>query len=121
MVRTFFKSLQHALNGLRQIVYGERNFTIQIIAAFLAIALSILLQTSDTELMIVVICIALVISLEIVNSAVEKLCDFVQPDHDEKIKVIKDLAAAAVLVSTLAALFVGLIIFIPKFVELLFN
>lgn len=100
-------------------LFVERNFTIHVVAAFLAIALSIFLQISDFELMIVIICIAGVVGFEIMNSAIEKLCDFVHPEHDEKIKVIKDISAAAVLVVALASFISGIIIFIPKLVELL--
>lgn len=118
MVHTFFKSFQHAFNGLRQMLFAERNFTIHIIAAFLAIAVCIFLNATDTELMIVIICIAVVTGFEVMNSAIEKLCDFVQPGYSKKIKTIKDMAAAAVLIVALAAFVIGIIIFVPKLVEL---
>lgn len=60
--------------------------------------------------------ISFVFSCEILNTAIEKIADFVSPEWRNEIKIIKDLAAAAVLVSAIAAFIVGLIIFIPKII-----
>ena len=118
-MRTFFKSFSYAFNGLREMLFVERNFNVHIGAAFLAIAFCVFLQVSDIEFLIVIICIATVIAFENINSAIEKLCDLVHPGHSEKIKVIKDLSAAAVLVAALASFIIGIINFVPKLVELL--
>ena len=67
-----------------------------------------------------ILCFALVISMELINTAIENMADFISPEHDRRIGKIKDLAAAAVLFSALMALVVGLIIFLPK-VGTLFN
>lgn len=119
-MKSLLKSFTHAFNGLRQMVFAERNFTIHIIAAFVAVAFCVLLQVNDIEFLIVVVCIASVISAEIFNSAVEKLCDFVHPEEHGQIKVIKDIAAAAVLMVALASFIVGIVIFVPKLVDLFF-
>lgn len=117
-MKNFIKSFKYAINGLRQMIFVERNFTIHIAAAFLTIAFCVFLQVSHLELITVIICIALVISTEIINSAIEKICDLVHPAQHEKIKVIKDIAAAAVLVTAIAAVVIGMIIFVPKLVLL---
>ena len=62
------------------------------------------------EWALVITLIGLVVTAEILNTAIEKLCDFVQPNHDPRIKTIKDLAAAAVLFASLTALIVGLML-----------
>jgi diacylglycerol kinase len=56
-----------------------------------------------------------VITAEIINTAIEQIANFISPDKNENIKKIKDLSAAAVLISAVTALSVGLIVFIPKF------
>ncbi|MEE1203148.1 MAG: diacylglycerol kinase family protein, partial [Bacteroidales bacterium] len=68
------------------------------------------------EWTVVVICIAMVISAEIINSSLERMADFVQPEKDNRIKEIKDLGAAAVLVCAIASVIVGIIIFLPKII-----
>ena len=118
-MRQFLKSFVQACNGF-PLMFKEKNFTIHIGAAFTAIFLCIFLQVSTIEFLIVVVCIATVISAEIFNSAVEKLCDFVHPEEHEQIKVIKDIAAAAVLMVALASFIVGVVIFVPKLVDLFF-
>jgi Diacylglycerol kinase len=67
----------------------------------------------------VLFCIGLVISLEMINSAIERYCDLVTTDFHPGIKVIKDVAAGAVLVASITSLIIGLIIFIPALVQFL--
>ena len=78
------------------------------------------LKVSVTEWMILLSCIGLVVSLEMVNSTIEKICDHVNPHIHPSIKIIKDIAAGAVLWSALISAIIGLIIFLPKIVSLLF-
>ena len=79
----------------------------------------ILFKISSMEWVAVIFAIGLVFSFEIINSAVENLSDFVCSERNELIKKVKDLAAAAVLVSAITAAVIGLIVFIPKIIELL--
>jgi len=62
--------------------------------------------------------VGFVFSMEIINSAIEQLADFVSPDYHEAIKKVKDLSAAAVLISALVSVIIACIIFIPKIIEL---
>jgi diacylglycerol kinase len=80
----------------------------------IAILLGILLKISLTEWMMVILVIGLVITLEIVNSAIESLADYVSPGKHDLIKKVKDLSAGGVLVSAISAVIIGLIIFLPK-------
>ena len=84
----------------------------------MAVVLGLLLEITKTEWLILCLTIALVISLEIVNSAIEGLADFITQEKNESIKRIKDLSAAAVLVSAMASIIIGIIIFVPKIVAL---
>ena len=69
---------------------------------------------SNIEWMILLLNIALVVGFEMMNSAIERICNFVQPQHNHFIKLIKDISAGAVLMAALIAVSCGLLIFLPK-------
>jgi undecaprenol kinase/diacylglycerol kinase (ATP) len=75
-------------------------------------------KISLLEWIAVTICIGIVFTLELVNTAIENMANFVSKEYHESIKKVKDLAAAAVFVAAIAATIVGLIIFVPKIIEL---
>jgi diacylglycerol kinase len=116
----FLKSFLFALNGLGEAIRHEKNFRIQFVIALLVIGAGFFFSISATEWMAILICIAMVLSFEIMNSAIEKLCDFVCPSINPTIKKIKDLSAGAVLLSAIISFIVGCIIFIPK-IKMLFQ
>lgn len=109
------KSFIHAFNGLKTIIINEPNARIHLASALIAIALGFLFQINAFEWLALVFSIGLVISIEALNTAIEELCDYIQPELHSKIKIIKDVSAAAALVAATAAFVIGLIIFIPKF------
>lgn len=82
----------------------------------LAITLSLILKISFLELSIIFIMIAIVLVLEIINTITENIMDFLCKDYNLNVKIIKDMAAGAVLVSAFIAIIVGLLIFIPKII-----
>lgn len=114
----FLKSLGYAWQGIRYSIAKEQNFKIQVVAAFIAIVLCILLKCSSVEWMIILICIAAVLSLEMMNTVLEKICNLLQTTFNPEIKIIKDVAAAAVLLTSIAAAICGTIIFLPKIIHL---
>ena len=102
----------------------ERNAIIHLIIAIRSIVGSFYFNLSLSEWIFLVFAIVLVIALELINTAIEKLADFVSPERNEKIKKVKDLAAGAVLVGAMGAFIIGLIIFLPKLLniyEIIFN
>lgn len=107
----------NAIRGLKQGFSTERNFRIQFILFLAAVALGIYFNISELEWLSILIISALILSLELFNSAIEKLCDLYSTKHDLQIKWIKDVSAGAVLISCLISIGIGLIIFIPKLVE----
>lgn len=115
------KSFGFAFNGLIILFREEHHSRIHFIAAFLAVSAGIWLKISTIEWVSIVIAIGLVITLEIFNSAIERIADFISPEKHEMIKKIKDLAAAGVLVGSLTSLTIGLIIFLPKIIEKIFG
>lgn len=92
----------------------EHNGRVHLFATIVAIALSFYLKISGLEWIAILSVISAVFVAEILNSAIEKLADLVSPDYHPKIKIVKDLAAAAVLVSAFLAIAVGFIVFVPK-------
>ena len=92
----------------------EPNFRIHVVATIMVIAAGLYFKLSTTEWLAIVIVIGLVLLTELLNTAIENIADFISPERHEKIKTIKDIAAAAVLISTIVALMVGLLIFVPK-------
>lgn len=110
------KSMLYALAGIQSCFKSEINFRIHFIAAILALILSLLLKISSTEWITICFCIAFVITMEMLNTAIEKLCDIVHQKIHPAIKTIKDIAAGAVLVSAFFSLVTGCIIFLPKII-----
>lgn len=115
------KSFSFAFQGLKDCLLNEKNFRIQYVITLLVIGIGIFFSLNAMEWMFLLICFALVLSFEIINSAIEKLCDLVCPSIHPVIKKVKDMCAAAVLVSAIISFIVGCIIFIPKIKVLVFK
>lgn len=98
-----------ALNGLKLAFLSEKSVRFQTIVAISVIALLGVLQPSLIWWAIILIMIALVLFAELLNTAIEGLCDFVEPEHNEAIGKIKDVAAGAVFVLSVCSVFVGVI------------
>lgn len=113
------KSFANAFTGMRSFFVTERNGKIHIIITLLVLAAGLVFKISALEWILILLCIAIVIALEMLNSALEKLCDMVQPDYHYVIKIIKDVSAAAVLWTAIISVIIGLIIFIPKAINLI--
>jgi len=120
-MKTFLRSAQFAVQGAVQFFSKQRNAKIQTVMGIIAITLGFIVSISPYQWLLVLFCIGLVISLEMLNSAVEILCDMVTTDFHPKIKIIKDVAAGAVLVASIASLVIGLFIFIPALTNFLNN
>lgn len=115
------KSFGYAFNGLKILFIEEHNARIHLIAAVLVLIVGIYLNISKLEWIAVTLAVGLVITVEIINSVIENMADFVSPERHKMIKKIKDLSAAGVLVSSITALIIGLIVFLPKIVSLCLN
>jgi diacylglycerol kinase len=114
--RRLRRSFGYAIRGVRVAGSGS-NLRIQVVAAVVVTALALGFGMTGPRLGLVVISIGAVLSAEIMNTAIERTCDFVAEEHgldqDPRIRDIKDLAAAAVLVVALAAVAIGVIAFSP--------
>jgi diacylglycerol kinase (ATP) len=108
------KSFGYAFQGIFTFFKTERNGQIHLIAALIAIGLGVYLELDTDEWLWVSLSITLVIVAEMINTAIEKLCNRITTDHDPQIKVIKDISAGFVLLCALFSLVVAAIIFVPK-------
>lgn len=113
------KSFVYAFRGIKLLLRNEHNAWLHSTAAVTAVALGLWLGLSAIEWVAVALCIGAVLAAEAFNSAIEALADRVSEGYDEAIGRTKDLAAGGVLLTAIAALTVGLIIFIPKLINLL--
>ena len=106
-----FKSFGWAASGLRAVWREEPNFRIEIAFAILVILLGAIFDISRIDWIFLIIAIAMVLCGEIVNTAIEDLCNKVESGHDKVIGHIKDIMAGFVLLSSLASAAIGIIIF----------
>jgi diacylglycerol kinase len=116
---SFLKSFSYALQGIRLFFRNERNGRLQLIISFSVSLVGLILSLSIFEWLIIILFITIIISLEMFNSALEKLCDKISPELNPQIKEIKDMAAGAVLWASIISIIAGMLIFIPKIIELL--
>ncbi|MBE8721277.1 diacylglycerol kinase family protein [Sphingobacterium pedocola] len=103
-----------AFNGLKILLKEEHNATIHMTIALCTLIAGAVFRLSASEWTAIIFAIGLVFAAELINTTVEHIADFISPGQNDKIKKIKDMSAAAVLISATTALTIGLIIFIPK-------
>lgn len=117
--QSLLKSFANAFAGMAYFFTNDRNGKIHLAIAVAVIITSITLNIAALEWLVILLCIVLVIGLEMMNTALEKLCDLVEPNYHPTIKVIKDVSAAAVILSAIISVVIGVIIFLPKIMLLL--
>ena len=110
------KSVGFALKGAFLLIRTEASIKIQVVIAVVMTIAGFYFEISNTEWILQIFAIALVLGIEGMNTAVEKLSDFVQPEFDKKIGFIKDISAGAVMLVSIASTIIGLIIYLPKII-----
>lgn len=113
------RSFRYAFQGAAHQLRNEANAKIQFALAVAAVVLGAWLRLNTLEWIAVVLAIALVMSMEAMNSAVEMLCNRVSAERDPQIGTVKDIAAGAVLFAAIGASLTGLIVFVPKLLHVL--
>lgn len=114
-----YKSFGYAFEGIFTGIRGERNMKIHCFAAVCVIVAGVLFHISVTEWCICLVLFGLILSLELVNTAIEAVVDLVTEDKKPLAKLAKDTAAGAVLIAAVMAAMAGLLIFVPKLVSFL--
>jgi len=118
-LKKFINSFKYPIKGLKYAYKNEQNLYVDIIIALILIILGIVLNISITEWALLSITIGLVLSAELFNTALEAIVDLVTEKYHPLAKVAKDTSAAAVFVLAIVAIIEGIIIFLPKIINLL--
>lgn len=118
-IRGRLRSMKFALRGMWLLLTTEDSIKAQSFFALIAIIAGFYFNISAIEWMIQLLVIGLVLVAEAVNTAVEKVADFIHPDYHKKIGFIKDIAAGAPAIAALVSLAIAAIIYLPKIAELL--
>jgi diacylglycerol kinase (ATP) len=108
------KSIRYAFNGALLLLKTEASIKIQFVIALIITALGFYYNISTTEWIVQILAIGLVMSIEGLNTAIEKISDFIHPEHNSKIGFIKDIAAGSVFIASVFAILIGCIIYLPK-------
>lgn len=117
--RTFKGSVKNCLDGISYVTKSEKNFKREIALGIIALILSYILKIDKIEFIIVLTMICLVLTTEIINTAIERAVDLVTKEYHELARIAKDVSAGSVLVTSIFALIIGIIIFMPKIITLL--
>ena len=120
-LKKLMKSFSYASDGVSFCIKHERNFRIHLVAIFYVLIFAYLAKISIIEFGLLIICFAQVISAELLNTAIEVLCDKESSGYNSFIKRAKDIAAAAVLVCAVGCIILGAVIFIPKSMTIINN
>lgn len=112
------KSLQYVFQGISYLVKNEPPVIVHIVISLLWIGAGFYFEISTQEWIIELLCIGLVLSIEALNTAVEKVCDFVHPERAKEIGIIKDIAAGAVGFAVIPVTIVLGIIYYPYILKL---
>lgn len=115
---SLLQNFGYAIDGIKYFFRSERNGRIQLLIAVTVIVLGFIIELSAMEWCIILGCIALVISLEMMNTALERVCAMLSLEFHPMVKIIKDVAAGAVLWAVVFCSIIGLIIFIPHIIAL---
>ena len=114
----FIKSFSNALRGIAFLFKSQSNARIELIIACIVIIAGFIFRISNTEWITILLCIAMVLSLEGINTSIEIFADKLHPDFDMEIGKAKDVAAGAVLIASIVAAIIGFIIFAPRIFDL---
>jgi diacylglycerol kinase len=109
------RAFTYAFNGIVKFVRYEHNAWLHFIATIAVVAFSFYMKISGMEWIAILLCIGFVWTMELINTAIEKIMDHLHPEMHPGVKLIKDMAAGAVLIAAIISFIIALIIFIPKF------
>lgn len=106
-----------AFDGFKETLIHERIFKVMLIIAILVIAAMFYFPTGPLEKVVLLAAIFSVLVLELLNSVIERVMDFLSPEYNEQARIVKDLMAAIVLLASVGAVVIGLMIFVPYIIS----
>ena len=113
-----FKSFRYAWRGLKHVLKNEQNFQLEILGGIFVVILMFLFPTRPLEKIALFIVIFAVLVIELINTIFERVVDMLKPRVHPYAQLVKDIMAAAVLLSSIGAVVVGVIIFYPYMIDL---
>lgn len=113
----FKKSMHYAIDGLVHTLFHERNFRTHILCLALVTLIGLFYQLSTYEWLAITLISTMVLMAEMFNTAIENTLDWLEPNHHEVVKIVKDICAGAVLVTAIGAIIIAILIFTPKFIH----
>jgi len=113
-IQNRIKSFKYASRGIVQLFKKQQNARLHLFAVIIIVVFGLIVKINITEWAIILLCIGMVITAETFNTAIENLSDEITEEYNERIKLIKDLSAGAVLISAIISLIIGVLIFGPK-------
>lgn len=116
-IKRFKKSVTHAIDGLSYSLKHERNFRIEMVIAFFVLILIFVFKVKNWEAIVLILMILGVLITELTNTVLERVVDMLKPKIHPYARLIKDIMAAVVLLTSVVAAIVGVIIFYPYFRE----
>jgi diacylglycerol kinase len=114
------KSFKHAVDGVIYSLENEFNLLIMMFISLVTLIISFILNISNIELIIIVLCIGLTLTVELINTCIEATIDLITLKDNKLAKIAKDSSSGASLIISFISLVIGLIIFIPKIMERFF-
>jgi undecaprenol kinase len=117
-IKKYFRSFVFAFAGIAYAFRSQFNMRFHIVTAFIVVSAAAYFRISLAEWCVILLCIGSVISAELINTSIEYSVDLAMPDRNEKAGQAKDMAAAAVLVVSGVSAIIGLIVFVPRFIQL---
>ena len=114
-------SLLYSIKGIFWMLKSERNFQLEVLALIVNLFLIVYFELSSTDAALIILVCFLVLITEALNTAVEKICNFVEPNFNKKIGLIKDIAAGAVILATFLSIIVGILVYSNYFFFFFFN
>lgn len=109
------KAVKYAAKGFWILITSEKSIIAQVIIGIIMTTMGFIMHISATEWMFQIFAIGLVLVAESLNTAIEKMADFIHPEYHERIGFIKDISAGAAFFAAIFAVIIGLIIYVPKF------
>ena len=115
-IRQFYKSLSFALRGLKYVILNEKNFQNELAIGILVVFAMVYFRVTRAEMVVLFMVTMAVLIMELLNTIMERVVDILRPRVHPYARLIKDLMAAGVLLTSILAVIVGLIIFIPHLI-----
>ncbi len=118
-IKKFHKSVSHAIDGLSYALKRERNFRIELVIAAAVLFLIFIFKVKNWEAIVLILMILGVLVAELTNTVLERIVDMLKPKIHPYARLIKDIMAAVVLLTSIVAAVVGIIIFYPYFRDIM--